>query len=270
MAKQTTSKVVETPSPSHGYAQQKSMLRSSSKNNVGTTSSTSLNNGTKYNGAVNSNQKSRSPNGAFTSGDKRMSDATKKHVADGVARAKLSATKASPGSSNNEPQFETLEQEIEENPDLVYNPIKIRKLLLVKIGQLGETIRRVQSNNFQIEDDVLEKLRLLKSFNDKLQQVSVQSAQQARQLKDSLAQSQDERAQIVHEKTQRNDRLTDKLIGMETELTQLRIKADQVQTTANGLVVNNVEELSIDLNRQSNVDKQPLAELKVKKAEITG
>ena len=57
---------------------------------------------------------------------------------------------------------------------------------------------------------------------------------------------------------------------METELTQLRIKADQVQTTANGLVVNNVEELSIDLNRQSNVEKQPLAELKVKKAEITG
>ena len=57
---------------------------------------------------------------------------------------------------------------------------------------------------------------------------------------------------------------------METELTQLRIKADQVQTTANGLIVNNVEELSIDLNRQSNVDKQPLANLKVKKAELLG
>ena len=59
--------------------------------------------------------------------------------------------------------------------------MKIRKMLLVKIGQLGETIRRVQSNNFEIEDDVLEKLRLLKGFNDKLQQVSVQSAQQAKQ-----------------------------------------------------------------------------------------
>jgi len=76
----------------------------------------------------------------------------------------------------------TLEQELQENPDLVYDPLAIRRMLLVKIGQLGETIRHVQSNNFQIEDDVLEKLRLLKGFNDRLQQVSVQSAQQARQL----------------------------------------------------------------------------------------
>lgn len=63
-----------------------------------------------------------------------------------------------------------------ENPDLVYDPIKIRKMLLTKIDQLGETIRRVQTMNFKIEDDVLEKLRLLKGFNDRLQQVSVQSA----------------------------------------------------------------------------------------------
>ena len=46
-------------------------------------------------------------------------------------------------------------------------------MLLVKIGQLGNTIRQVQSNNFQIEDDVLGKLRLLKGFNDRLQEVSV-------------------------------------------------------------------------------------------------
>ena len=39
---------------------------------------------------------------------------------------------------------------------------------------------------------------------------------------------------------------------------------------SNGLIVNNVEELSIDLNRVSNVDKQPLNELRVKKAELRG
>ena len=59
-----------------------------------------MNNSTKYNAATNSNQKFRSPNGAFASGDKRMSDATKKI---GVAGAKVSASKASAGSSNNEP-----------------------------------------------------------------------------------------------------------------------------------------------------------------------
>ena len=41
-------------------------------------------------------------------------------------------------------------------------------MLILKIGKLGETIRSVQANNFGIEDDVLEKLRLLKGFNDKL------------------------------------------------------------------------------------------------------
>ena len=37
----------------------------------------------------------------------------------------------------------SLEQELQENPDLVYDPLAIRKMLLIKIGQLGETIRHV-------------------------------------------------------------------------------------------------------------------------------
>ena len=53
----------------------------------------------------------------------------------------------------------------------------------------GKPHLQVQVNNFEIEDDVLDKLRLLKGFNDKLQQVSAQSAQQAKGLRDSLAQS---------------------------------------------------------------------------------
>lgn len=78
------------------------------------------------------------------------------------------------------PKVPTLEEELQENPDLVYDPMQIRKMLMVKIGQLSESIKHVQSNNFQIEDDVLEKLRLLKGFNDRLQQVSAQSAKQGK------------------------------------------------------------------------------------------
>ena len=37
-----------------------------------------------------------------------------------------------------------------------------------------------------------------------------------------------------------------------------------------GLIVSSVEDLTIDLNRQSNVDKQPLAQSKIKKAELSG
>ena len=52
---------------------------------------------------------------------------------------------------------------------MVYEPQKIRNILVSKIGKLGETLCKVQSNNFEIEDDVLAKLRLLKGFNDRLQ-----------------------------------------------------------------------------------------------------
>jgi len=43
-----------------------------------------------------------------------------------------------------------------------------------------------------------------------------------------------------------------------------------VQMQSNGMIINNVEELSIDLNRTSNVDKQPVNDLKAKKAELMG
>ena len=60
------------------------------------------------------------------------------------------------------------------------------------------------------------------------------------------------------------------MLDMETELTKLRVKADNVQMQSNGLIIRNVEELSIDLNRVSNVDKQPLHELRARKAELRG
>ncbi len=80
----------------------------------------------------------------------------------------------------------TLEEELQENPDLVYDPLKIRKMLLIKIGQLGQSIRNIQGKNFEIEDAILDKLRLLKDFNENLQTVSQQSAQQAKSFQDSL------------------------------------------------------------------------------------
>ena len=62
-------------------------------------------------------------------------------------------------------------------------------------------------------------------------------------------------------------------MGMESELTKLRVQADTAQMNLNGPngpVLRNVEELSIDLNKMSNVDKQPLHELRVNKAELRG
>ena len=55
---------------------------------------------------------------------------------------------------------------------------------------------------------------------------------------------------------------------MEEQLTKLRIEASNAQIQSNGLCVGHVEELSIDLNRQSNVDKQPLSNARVKRAEL--
>ena len=98
--------------------------------------------------------------------------------------------------------------------------------------------------------------------------MSAHSAQQARTLRESLSQSQDDRSRILSEKEAHNDQMSDKLIQMEGQLTQLRTEAAQAQVLANGLCVSHVEELSIDLNRQSNVDKEPLAQARVKRAEL--
>ena len=127
----------------------------------------------------------------------------------------MSASAASAGSASLRDGVRPLEMELQERPDLVYEPQKIRSMLLAKISQLGETIRKVQANNFEIEDDVLDKLRLLKGFNDKLQEVSAHSAQQARTLRESLSQSQDDRSRILSEKEAHNDQMSDKLIQME-------------------------------------------------------
>ena len=85
-----------------------------------------------------------------------QSDSTKKGAAFGgrglsaTAGKTASASSKKPVSSpmmashqSSTSQVPTLEMELQENPDLVYDPLSIRKMLLVKIGQLGDTIRNV-------------------------------------------------------------------------------------------------------------------------------
>ena len=72
----------------------------------------------------------------------------------------------------------------------------------------------------------------------------------------------------MREKAQTNDKLTEKLIQAESDLTSLRVRADEAQVSVNGLVCHHVEDLTIDLNSQSTVDKAPLQVAKGKKAEL--
>ena len=55
---------------------------------------------------------------------------------------------------------------------MINDPDELRRILTIKIGNLGETIRQVQNQNFVIEDDVIERLRLLKGFNDQMEKVN--------------------------------------------------------------------------------------------------
>ena len=67
----------------------------------------------------------------------------------------------------------TLEAEIASNPNMINNQNELRRLLMIKIGKLGDTIRHVQKQNFEIEDDVIERLRLMKGFNDQMERVNI-------------------------------------------------------------------------------------------------
>jgi hypothetical protein len=48
----------------------------------------------------------------------------------------------------------------------VHDPQFLTSLLQQRISSLGESIMEMQSHNFDIEDDVLEKLSVLRSFNE--------------------------------------------------------------------------------------------------------
>lgn len=56
--------------------------------------------------------------------------------------------------------------------------------------------------------------------------------------------------------------LVQKLVSLEQKLTEVRVEADRVQIQANGLVARHVEELKIDVNGKSNVDRSVLDSLK--------
>ena len=58
---------------------------------------------------------------------------------------------------------------------MINDPDELKRLLTIKIGKLGDTIRQVQTENFVIEDDVIDRLRLLKGFNDQMERVNIQS-----------------------------------------------------------------------------------------------
>ena len=60
---------------------------------------------------------------------------------------------------------------------MINDPDELRRILTIKIGNLGETIRQVQNQNFVIEDDVIDRLRNLKGFNDQMEKVNNSSQQ---------------------------------------------------------------------------------------------
>jgi len=108
--------------------------------------------------------------------DGRLTEATKQ-LRSGTSSKQVSAGKKafspSPVKYQSNRVEGTLEAEISHNPNMVNDPDELRRLLMIKIGKLGETIRRVQTQNFTIEDDVIERLRLMKGFNDQMERVNI-------------------------------------------------------------------------------------------------
>ena len=104
----------------------------------------------------------------------RQTEATK--LRSGPSSKQTSASKhfsPSPAKYQSNRVEGTLEAEIANNPNITNDPDELRRLLMIKIGKLGETIRRVQTQNFTIEDDVIERLRLMKGFNDQMERVNI-------------------------------------------------------------------------------------------------
>lgn len=118
----------------------------------------------------------------------------------------------------------------------------------------------MQQHNFNIEDDVLDKLTVLRDFNDEVHAVSEGAQKQNKTLRKTIDTSMAEHKRAIQEQDD-TAKLQQMLVSLEKKLTDLRVEADNVQIQSNGLVARHIEELTIDVNGKSNVDRKPLENL---------
>lgn len=100
-------------------------------------------------------------------------------------------------------------------------------MLQQRINNLGESIKEMQSHNFAIEDDVLEKLSVLRSFNEDVRQVRDGAQTQCRNLRQSIDANVVEHQRAISDQDD-SRQLVQKLINLEQKLTDLRVEADRV------------------------------------------
>lgn len=115
----------------------------------------------------------------------------------------------------------------------------------------------MQEQNYTIEDNMLERLKVLKSFNDDMSSISKNVEKENQSMRKEL----DDRRQ-AHEDYFANDQempeLEHKLNDYTSKVEELRNKAEQTDKETNDLIMQHASRLTSIVNRESEVDRTRL------------
>jgi len=93
-----------------------------------------------------------------------------------------------------------VEQEVDQSNDRQYDINFLKDLLRRKIDTLSDNVSAMQEQNYAIEDNMLERLKVLKSFNEDMSSVSKNVEKENQDMRKEL----DDRRQ-AHEDYFKND-----------------------------------------------------------------
>lgn len=83
-------------------------------------------------------------------------------------------------------------EEINNNKSSAHDPVWLVQLLHSKIAALGQSITTLQQQNFKVEDEVLDRMNVLKKFNDDASENAFHYSQWSNEVKSRVAQKESE------------------------------------------------------------------------------
>lgn len=132
-------------------------------------------------------------------------------------------------------------------------------MLRRKIDTLSDNVSAMQDQNYAIEDNMLERLKVLKNFNEDMQGISKnveKENENARKVLDDRRRAHEDYFANDHEVQELESKLKDNLENID----ELRKKAHQTEQETNVLIKEHAARLTSIVNKETEVDRTTLNE----------
>ena len=169
--------------------------------------------------------------------------------------AKPASKRTSPIKSVINDDFDIQKEMAKQDPVKRYRVDFLQRLLDDKLTYLVKTLEEQQKENFEIEDEVLERLGLLKSLNTEVEHIYKQQSANVVEVQKVLTNSRNNHKKLIDD-DQEKIHLEAKMKELEKTLVVLRNEVEQAAFQNEKLKITKDERLSRDLNGRAFVDKK--------------